>query len=173
METSYKIYKVYYGTALVYIGRTKQDLQSRLRCHFFKKPKYKVIDIHKVSKVEYAEVSTMADMYLYEIYYINKLKPLLNKDDKATDNLTITLPELEFTEYTIRLKDKWIKDVDSLLHDERLLYVSKRLYNKKKREAKEQYRKIEEYNEWLNKNKFQLISEEEFQKYCITNKLPF
>ena len=46
-------------------------------------------------------------MFLYEIYYINRFKPALNRDDKAGDELTISLPELEFSLYLCGLLDKW------------------------------------------------------------------
>ena len=79
------LYKIYYenGTdnVLVYLGRTNQKLKNRLRCHFFKKPIVRVLDLKQVSKIEYAEFYTEADMFLYEIYYINKFKPPLNVDD--------------------------------------------------------------------------------------------
>ena len=37
--------------------------------------------------VEYALCETEADMFVYEVYYINRFKPALNKDDKAKDEL--------------------------------------------------------------------------------------
>ena len=66
-----------------------------------------VIDIHNVTKIEYTMLSTEADMNLYEIYYINLWKPPLNVDDKAKDNLTITLPELEWKKFVPANWDKW------------------------------------------------------------------
>ena len=80
------LYKIYYGEELVYLGRTTQLLQDRIRNHLFKRPMLKKIDINKVSKIEYAEFKTRADLYLYEIYYINLYKPIFNKDDKALTN---------------------------------------------------------------------------------------
>lgn len=109
------LYKIYYenGTdnVLVYLGRTNQKLKDRLRCHFFKKPIVRVLDLKQVSKIEYAEFYTEADMFLYEIYYINKFKPPLNVDDVAKDNLTVALPEVPFTEYNDPIIDKWRKDL--------------------------------------------------------------
>ena len=32
------IYKIYYASGLIYLGRTKQPLKSRLRGHFFELP---------------------------------------------------------------------------------------------------------------------------------------
>ena len=101
------LYKIYYGDVLVYLGRTKQPLQNRLRGHFFKKPMHRSIDINHVTKIEYAEFKTVADMYLYEIYYINRLKPSLNVDDLAHDEITVTLPEVPFIEYNCYLFESW------------------------------------------------------------------
>lgn len=105
--TGFILYKIYYGDYVVYLGRTKQPLQSRLRGHFFAKPMHKSIDIEGVTRIEYAECKTLADMYLYEIYYINLLHPPLNCDDKAKDELTVTLPGLEWKPYVCPLVDKW------------------------------------------------------------------
>ena len=54
--------------------------------------------ISNVSKIEYAEFLSEADMNLYEIYYINLLKPPLNCDDKAKDELTVSLPDVDWNE---------------------------------------------------------------------------
>ena len=39
----YILYRIYYGDDLVYLGRTKQPLQSRIRGHLFKKPMHRLI----------------------------------------------------------------------------------------------------------------------------------
>lgn len=52
-------------------------------------------------------------MFLYEIYYINKYKPKLNRDDKSKDKLTISLKELEFCRYDTKLIDKWKKHLEN------------------------------------------------------------
>ena len=101
------LYRIYYGDHIVYVGRTKQPLQSRIRGHMFAKPMHKSIDIHNVSKIEYTMLQTAADMYLYEIYFINLWKPDLNVDDKAKDKLTITLPDLEWKGFVPVNWDKW------------------------------------------------------------------
>ena len=103
----FTLYKIYYGDDLVYLGRTRQPVNTRLRGHFFKKKFHKVLDIFSVTKIETAETESCADMYLYEIYYINKLHPSLNLNDAAADCLTVSLPELTFTEYHCHLFDKW------------------------------------------------------------------
>ena len=92
-KTVYTIYKIFYGRPdgtefVAYLGRTKQTINSRLRGHFFKLPMHKLIDIFSVTHIETATCQTEADMFLYEIYYINRFKPALNRDDKAGDELT-------------------------------------------------------------------------------------
>lgn len=103
----FTLYKIYFGEDVAYLGRTRQSLNARLHGHFFKKKFFRCIDISRVTKIECAEVKTCADMYLYEIFYINKLHPLLNKNDVAPDELTIELPGLAFAEYECKLMDKW------------------------------------------------------------------
>lgn len=106
------LYKIYYGEHLAYLGRTKQPLQARIRGHMFQKPMHRNIDIHNVSKIEYTECKSTADMYVYEIYYINLLKPPLNRDDKADDDLVdIHLPELEWKEFVPSKWEEWKKEL--------------------------------------------------------------
>lgn len=107
------LYKFYYGDVMVYLGRTKQPLQDRIRGHLFKKPMHRAIDISLVTKIEYAMFSTEADMNVYEIYLINKLKPVLNVDDKTGDEPTIILPEVEFITFDCHLWDKWKQEINS------------------------------------------------------------
>ena len=90
------LYRIYYGDTIIYLGRTKQSLQNRIRGHLFKKPMHRSIDINEVTKIEYADFDSEADMNVYEIYYINLYKPPLNVDDKCKDNLTVSLPEIEW-----------------------------------------------------------------------------
>lgn len=111
------LYRIYYdgpkGNALVYVGRTKQPLQDRIRGHLFARPMHRSIDIKLVTKIEYAELKTEADMNLYEIYYILKDRPPLNVDDKARDNLTVSLPDLEWMEFKTPLWEKWVEALDT------------------------------------------------------------
>jgi hypothetical protein len=101
------LYKIFYGAVLVYVGRTKQDLQQRIRGHFFKKPMHRLVDIFRTTRIEYAEFGTEADMFLYEVYFINKLKPPLNVDDRAHDDLSVELPPVEWMEFQLPLMGKW------------------------------------------------------------------
>lgn len=57
-------------------------------------------------------------MNLYEIYYILKEKPPLNVDDKTRDELTVSLPELEWAEFRTPLWEKWMRELRKI-EDER------------------------------------------------------
>ena len=46
-------------------------------------------------------------MNLYEIYYINLWKPPLNVDDKARDDLSISMPDKEWVEFIPANWDSW------------------------------------------------------------------
>lgn len=107
------LYRIWYGEHLAYLGRTKQPLQARIRGHMFAKPMHRAIDIHNVTKIEYTEFQTEADMNLYEIYYINLWKPPLNVDDKARDELTILLPEKEWNVFIPSKWDEWKSQLSS------------------------------------------------------------
>lgn len=107
------LYRIYYGDTLVYIGRTKQPLQNRIRGHLFAKPMHRTIAIEQVTKIEYARFQTEADMNLYEIYFILKEKPPLNVDDKARDQLTIELPPVEWKVFTTPLWEKWLAEIQN------------------------------------------------------------
>lgn len=110
-KTNYILYKIYSENCLLYLGRTKQPLNRRLHSHFFKKPMVREINIDCVTKIEYAVFPSEADMNVMEVYLINKLKPVLNRDDKARDQLTIRLPEPEFKEHHCHLIDRWREEI--------------------------------------------------------------
>lgn len=118
------IYRIWYGDCLVYVGRTKQPLQSRIRGHLFNKPMHRTVNIEQVTKIEYTELGSEADMNLYEIYYILRLHPPLNVDDKARDDLSVTLPELEWKEFTTPLWEGWRQEIAK--QDSRIDYLRKR-----------------------------------------------
>jgi hypothetical protein len=71
---------------------------------------HRALEIEAVTRIEIAELPTVADMYLYEIYYINKDKPLLNCDDKAKDDLTVSLPELDWHEHRPARWSAWLEE---------------------------------------------------------------
>lgn len=105
------LYRIYYGDNLVYIVRIKQPLENRLRGHFLAKPMQRTIAIELVTKIQYASFRTEADMNLYEIYYILRLKPPLNVDDKTRDNLTVSLPEVEWHDWYDPIMERWKEEI--------------------------------------------------------------
>ena len=139
---TFTLYKIYYGEELIYLGRTAQLLQDRIRNHLFKKPGLKKIDINKISKIEYAEFETRADMYLYEIYYINLYKPMLNKDDKARDELTVRLPDISFTEWTTPLWEKWKEEINDTERKYQELKIKIDAFEEQRRRRKSQLHKL-------------------------------
>lgn len=111
MLNDFTLYRIYYGDSIVYLGRTSQPLTNRIRGHLFKKPMHRELNIEQISKIEYATFQSKADMYLYEIYFINLWKPALNRDDKATDCLTVSLPDVEWKLFQTSLWEKWEKEI--------------------------------------------------------------
>lgn len=117
------LYRIFYRDQagkdfIAYIGRTKQPLQTRIRGHLFAKPMHRTICIEQVTRIEYIQLPTEADMNLYEIYYILKEKPPLNVDDKTRDELTVALPELGWKEFSPPLWEKWREELRAI-EDER------------------------------------------------------
>ena len=86
------------GNAL-YVGQTI-DIDRRMSEH-----KGKIWDIEK-DHIEYAKCENMADMCLYEMYYINKLHAKYNDCLVYDVEPTIILPDLNFERYDTSLVDK-------------------------------------------------------------------
>lgn len=116
------LYRIFYGETLVYVGRTKQPLQDRIRGHLFGKAMHRKIAIEQVTRIEYAAFKTEADMNLYEIYFILKWHPPLNVDDKTRDYPTVELPDVEWTEFRTPLWGKWHQQImDATTEHEKML----------------------------------------------------
>ena len=153
------LYKIYSENCLLYIGTTMQPLQTRLHGHFFKEPMHRGIYIDCVTRIEYAELSSEADAKVYEIYFINKLKPVLNRDNKVQDKLTISLPALPFREYNFELLKAWKDEIHLLdMHDSQKKKRKQQLLIEHYRKEKEIYsdpyltniEKQELFQEWVN-----------------------
>ena len=147
------LYRIWYGDSLVYLGRTKQSLQTQIRGHLLRKSRYITISIDQVTKIEYAEFKSEADMLVYEIYFINLYKPPLNHNDKSKDELHVILPDIEWKLFR---KNLWIKWKDEVL-------LIDNLYKKKKSDAKELFSE-------MNKKRVQgEITEDEFFDFWEQN----
>jgi len=106
------LYRIYYDFGIAYVGQTAQPLKRRLHGHFFAKPMMRKIDPRHVVRIEYAICKSRADMKLYEIYYIEKLKPPLNFADKNRDKLSVTLPDIPFLPFDRDLLSKWCAEIE-------------------------------------------------------------
>lgn len=83
------IYRLYdENDKIVYIGKS-YNLKNRV---------YSSLQERKASKFDFAVLKSKADTDVYELYYINKYKPILNGDSNSGDRLTIELPELSFSQ---------------------------------------------------------------------------
>lgn len=120
------LYRIYYGDHIVYVGRTNQPLSTRIRGHLFARPMHRKLDIKLVSRIEYCEFDSEADRNLYEIYYILKIHPPLNVDDKTKDFPTVVLPDIVFTEAKFPLWDKWKKGIEEKNARQKSNYERKR-----------------------------------------------
>lgn len=80
---------------IIYVGKTVQNLRDRFRGHYHLPEEC----YEQTVKIEYATLYTEADLGIYEIYYINKLKPVYNTDFLWDGELSIVLPELEWVLY--------------------------------------------------------------------------
>lgn len=84
----YFLYDITNEIELVYIGKSKR-LFERMRSSSMVRPS----DLYR-----YTLIDSESDMHVYEMYYISKYKPRYNVDGVSDDELTIELPELEFSE---------------------------------------------------------------------------
>lgn len=101
------LYKIYMGHRCIYIDITTGDLTATLRTKFFGKDN--ILDLERISKIEYAILPSQADCFVYKAYLVNLIKPIYNKSDRARDMISqdIALPELNFIEYNNPIVDKW------------------------------------------------------------------
>lgn len=83
---------------VMYVGSTKK-FKNRMNSHFGKTPHLPSELYKNINKVEYCSFGdNSSDMYLYEIYYINKYQPKYNTKDKGED-LTIELPDVNWEDF--------------------------------------------------------------------------
>lgn len=111
-KKAHTLYRIWYGENLVYLGRTNQPLQSRLRGHFFGKPMHRKLDLKLVTKIERTEFATEADMFVYEVYFINLYKPYLNRDDLSYSDLTVSLPDVDWEEFVPKRIEAWREEIE-------------------------------------------------------------
>ena len=79
------VYRLHKDKKIVYVGKTV-NLTHRIKAH----KKDKDFDYY-----DYA-ITSDSEAHVYEVYYINKYKPILNKDCKGEELFNIKVKELEF-----------------------------------------------------------------------------
>lgn len=151
----FTLYKVFHEETIIYLGRTKLPLARRLYGHFFKKPMHRQINIADATKIEFASFQTEADMFLYEIYFINCYHPTLNRDDKAKDELTITLPEVQWQEFESPLVQKWKGVLDERAEQELQRKARRKAFFKEKRAMKRDLTE-DAFTAWLTENEWRI-----------------
>ncbi len=93
MEKFY-IYRYFnHKNQVIYVGLTARPLKQRVKEHSAEQLQ---ADTHHI---DFATVSSEADMRMYELYYINKYRPKYNKRDLYFDGHSVKLPELIFQPY--------------------------------------------------------------------------
>jgi hypothetical protein len=80
---------------IIYIGRTNGTLANRFEKHSHLSQEC----YDEIKQKKFIDLKTAADLFVYETYYINKIKPKYNIDSKAEDELS---PELVLPEYALR-----------------------------------------------------------------------
>jgi len=155
MIKGFILYRIFYESQMVYLGRTKQPLQDRIRGHMFKRPMHRDIDISLVVKIEYAEFKTEADMNVYEIYFINEFKPPFNRDDKAQDKLSFSLPCVQWNIFKTKLWDKWKEKINADIAEEENKRITRIEHNNQRLIMREKWHRNEigekEYYDFLER----------------------
>jgi integrase len=94
------IYRLYdKNKKILYVGKTINNINSRIRSHFTNHKGYKRLNQlwrHKIKYFDYTIVENEAELGIYEIYLINKLKPEYNLKDKWKGSINFRLPKLQF-----------------------------------------------------------------------------
>lgn len=107
------IYRIYYGDEIVYIGKTKQALSTRIKSHLYGRKYETRINIDRMTHIDYSVYKTPADWLLYHVYWVNKYHPRLNQTHKTSGHLTVSLPNVRWVKYTPLLLSKWREDLKS------------------------------------------------------------
>lgn len=92
----YYVYKIYNGNELIYIGKTVNPY-NRISSHLGHQA-WK----DEITHVEQAKCMTKIDMDIYEVYYINELKPKYNKAMVYEKQASFKIEDLIFQKYELR-----------------------------------------------------------------------
>ncbi len=96
--TAFYIYRYFNKhNEVIYVGLTARPLKRRVKEHSIE------LLQTETDHIDFATVTSEADMRMYELYYINKYQPQYNKRDLYKDGHSIELPELIFQPYLEQL----------------------------------------------------------------------
>lgn len=145
---------------IIYVGKTKQELKTRIRGHLsaghLPKECYEEVRV-----VEYIEFETEADMDFMEIWFINEFKPKYNKKSLSDKRPKIKINE-EF---------EWIyfKSINNSYIDEKinLMIESVSKYKREKNKNRMQSNRFKVYQRMASLLGEMIASEEGVQSISI------
>lgn len=81
MSKKYYVYRFLdKNNNVIYVGRTNSII-TRMNQHFDTDGHLPTEWYEQVEHIEYIKMSSIIDMYIKELYYINRLKPIYNRND--------------------------------------------------------------------------------------------
>lgn len=84
---------------IIYVGRSSK-FERRIKYEHFTDRGHLPEECYREAKrIEYAEVNTLNESKVYELYLIDKYKPKYNNIDIAGGSMSFQMPELEWLEY--------------------------------------------------------------------------
>jgi len=112
---------------IIYIGRTN-SIDSRLKQHFSENGHLPKECYEEVFSIDYAEVDTKNEMYLYEIYLIDLIKPKWNTANIYNEpSMDLRLPDLNWKRFFLNEQSPDVGKEDfvemqNIRHMQNLLY---------------------------------------------------
>lgn len=97
---------------IVYIGRTSNNLETRIKQHFYYGGHLGEDAYNTVYKVEYVALPNKIDAQILESYLINKYKPMYNKDFTQGETIVSISKDLEWVNFEFSSKSKLTKEKD-------------------------------------------------------------
>lgn len=92
------IYKYMWNDEVIYVGKSNTDIEKRIQCHSREDKFQKYL---ADSDIYYCFLPNEATTDIYELYYINKYRPVLNVTSKYDDEpVGITVANIEWCKYT-------------------------------------------------------------------------
>lgn len=113
----YYVYRFLDGLGnVIYVGRTRTSISSRMNQHYGKRGHLPIECYNCVNRIEYIELKSQIDMYIKELYYIDKWKPTYNEVNKYEETAETIIEENEmWIEYKNK-KDIYIEKLEGDIH---------------------------------------------------------